>query len=264
MPRVAPIRDRAGAAAGLLDGGVAQEQNIISALVQTVRRLVVQEFVEAERGDFLDGRGRHQRRGSGRFAQWLPAGRLRTGEGSSRWRCPRCLGAGEPFRSSVMTFLEGKQRGARVAVGRDVCARIVDAGCGGCVPRRHRRVADPQECGQRDHRPALGPTTRPSSAGTCPRLTWSACFAMRRSRRCAGMARSRRGWWLGASTPKARRHLLHLASAIRIPKACWTEFSVHARSRLPPPSPVTARRALRRRSGCPSRPVSGSAAGSTG
>jgi hypothetical protein len=42
----------------LLGGGVDPEQNIVSALVEAVTRLVVQELLEGEQGDFLGGRGR--------------------------------------------------------------------------------------------------------------------------------------------------------------------------------------------------------------
>ena len=51
--------------AGLLAGGADRESNIVSALVETVTRLVVQELLEAEQGDFLGGRGRYDRRADG-------------------------------------------------------------------------------------------------------------------------------------------------------------------------------------------------------
>ena len=38
-------------------GGVGRESNIVSPLVETVTRLVVQELLEAEQADFLGGRG---------------------------------------------------------------------------------------------------------------------------------------------------------------------------------------------------------------
>jgi hypothetical protein len=43
----------------LLTGGVGEAENIVSALVDTVTRLVVQELLEAEQGDYLGGRGRY-------------------------------------------------------------------------------------------------------------------------------------------------------------------------------------------------------------
>ena len=42
----------------LLAGGTDRESNIVSALVQAVTRLVVQELVEGEQEDFVGGRGR--------------------------------------------------------------------------------------------------------------------------------------------------------------------------------------------------------------
>jgi hypothetical protein len=42
--------------AGLLAGGADRESNIVSALVETVTRLVVHELLEAEQSDFLGGR----------------------------------------------------------------------------------------------------------------------------------------------------------------------------------------------------------------
>jgi hypothetical protein len=42
----------------LLAGGVDRETNIVSSLVDTVTRLVVQELLEAEQADAVGGRGR--------------------------------------------------------------------------------------------------------------------------------------------------------------------------------------------------------------
>ena len=58
MRRVAPSVTAREQLQWLLDGGVDQDRNIVSALVQAVTRLVVQELVEAEQADFLGGRGR--------------------------------------------------------------------------------------------------------------------------------------------------------------------------------------------------------------
>jgi hypothetical protein len=41
----------------LLAGSIDRERNIVSALVEAVTRLVVQELVEVEQGVFLGGRG---------------------------------------------------------------------------------------------------------------------------------------------------------------------------------------------------------------
>ena len=58
MRRVAPSVVAREQLQRLLGGGVDHEQNIVSALVETVTRLVVQELLEGEQGDFLGGRGR--------------------------------------------------------------------------------------------------------------------------------------------------------------------------------------------------------------
>jgi hypothetical protein len=62
MRRVAPSVLAREQLQRLLGGGVGQEGNIVSALVEAVTRLVVQELLEGEQGDFLGGRGRYEHR----------------------------------------------------------------------------------------------------------------------------------------------------------------------------------------------------------
>jgi putative transposase len=93
----------------LLDGGADEGTNIISALVDIVTRLVVQQPLEGEQADFLCGRGRYRPRVEdqrGSRNGYEPA-RIRTAEGAIGVRVPQVRGAGEPFRSSLMTFLDG-------------------------------------------------------------------------------------------------------------------------------------------------------------
>jgi len=94
---------------GLLAGGADRESNIVSALVETVSRLVVQELLEGEQRDFLGGRGRYDRRGEDQAGSrnGYERGRLRTAEGFVDVAVPQVRGAGEPFRSSLMGFLDG-------------------------------------------------------------------------------------------------------------------------------------------------------------
>jgi putative transposase len=69
----------------------------------------VQELVEAEQADFLGGRGRYERRGEappGLRNGYEPR-RVRTAEGPIEIAVPQVSGAGEPFRSTLMGFLEG-------------------------------------------------------------------------------------------------------------------------------------------------------------
>jgi transposase-like protein len=67
----------------LLAGGTDRESNIVSALVQAVTRLVVQELVEGEQEDFVGGRGRYERHGDDQvgWRNGYEPGRLRTAEG---------------------------------------------------------------------------------------------------------------------------------------------------------------------------------------
>ena len=57
MRRVAPSVIARKRLQQLLAGGVVRETSIVSALVETVTRLVVQELFESEQGDFLGGSG---------------------------------------------------------------------------------------------------------------------------------------------------------------------------------------------------------------
>ncbi len=71
--------------------------------------LVEQELLEAEQADFLGGRGRYERRRQGQAGSGngYEPGRVRTAEGAIDVAVPQVRGAGEPFRSSLMGFLEG-------------------------------------------------------------------------------------------------------------------------------------------------------------
>jgi len=94
----------------LLAGGVDRESNVISVLVETVTRLVVQQLLEAEQADYLGGRGRYERRrGEGQVGSrnGYESGRIRTAEGPIEVAVPQVRGAAAPFRSSLMSFLDG-------------------------------------------------------------------------------------------------------------------------------------------------------------
>ena len=102
MRRVSPSVMAREQLQGLLVGGAGRESNIVSALVETVTRLVVQELLEGEQQDFLGGRGRYDRRGDDQVGSrnGYERGRLRTAEGFVDVAVPQVRGAGEPFRSS--------------------------------------------------------------------------------------------------------------------------------------------------------------------
>src|SRR5678810_437195 len=92
----------------LLAGGADRESNIVSALIETVTRVVV-ELLEAEQGDWLGGRGRYVRRAEGQVGSrnGYEPGRIRTAEGPIEVAVPQVRGAAAPFRSSLMSFLDG-------------------------------------------------------------------------------------------------------------------------------------------------------------
>ena len=79
----------------LLVGGADRESNIVSALVETVTRLVVQELLEGEQQDFLGGRGRYDRRGEGQTGSRSGYER---GPAADRGGVRRCGGAAGPGR----------------------------------------------------------------------------------------------------------------------------------------------------------------------
>jgi hypothetical protein len=67
---------------GLLSEGVDREANIVSARVETVTRLVVQELLEGEQADVLGGGCRCERRREGRgLRNGYERGHIRTAEG---------------------------------------------------------------------------------------------------------------------------------------------------------------------------------------
>jgi putative transposase len=93
----------------LMHGGVEADTNLISALVETATRLVVQQLLEADQADFLGRRGRYQRR-SGDQRGWrngYERGRVRTAEGPIEVAVPQVRDADQPYRSSLMSFLDG-------------------------------------------------------------------------------------------------------------------------------------------------------------
>ena len=109
MRRVAPSVMAREQLEGLLAGAADREANIVSALVETVSRLVVQVLLVGEQRDFFGGRGRYDRRGEGQAGSrnGYERGRLRTAEGFIDVAVPQVRGAAEPFRSSLMGFLDG-------------------------------------------------------------------------------------------------------------------------------------------------------------
>jgi len=109
MRRVPPSMIVRGDLDRLLHGSVDEGTNIVSALVDTVTRLVVQELLEAEQSDYLGGRGRYERRGIDQHGSrnGYETGRIRSAEGAIKVRVPQVRDTDEPYRSSLMSFLDG-------------------------------------------------------------------------------------------------------------------------------------------------------------
>jgi transposase-like protein len=137
----------------------------------------------------VSGRGRYERRGEDEVGSrnGYERGRLRTAEGFVDVAVPQVRGAGEAFRSSLMSFLEGNSEVLESLV-TEMYARGLST----------RDVEDAFRAST-----GSGPTIRPSSPATCPRSRQSICSPTRYSRRCAGTGRRRRCWLPGASTPRA-------------------------------------------------------------
>lgn len=95
----------------LFAGGADPEENLISRLVELATAQVVQSLVEAEQTDYLGGRGRYQPRdpeaGHRGSRNGYVDGSVRTAEGEIGVRVPQVRGTAEPFRSTLMGFLEG-------------------------------------------------------------------------------------------------------------------------------------------------------------
>ena len=91
--------------------GVDHETNIVSALVETVTRLVVRELLEGEQRDFLGGRGRYDRRGDDQTGPGMAISGARCAPREVRG-CGGAAGPGRrrPFRSSLMGFLDGNSK----------------------------------------------------------------------------------------------------------------------------------------------------------
>lgn len=208
----------------LLAGGVDRQTNIVSALVDTVTRLVVQELLEGEQADALGGRGRYERRGGqGGLRNGYERGRLRTAEGAIDVRIPQIRGAGEPFRSSLMSFLEGNS---------DVLERLVTE-----MYARGLSTRDVEDA----FRDATGELLISRSAVSeitdrlwedyeafCARdlseieVEYLFVDAIFESLRRQGAKEALLVAW--AISSDGRKHLLHLGVGNRESERCWTEF----------------------------------------
>ncbi|HKS51812.1 MAG TPA: IS256 family transposase [Pseudonocardiaceae bacterium] len=225
MQRVAPSQIARQQLQELLAGGADRESNIISALVETVTRVVVQELLEGEQADYLGGRGRYERRGEGQVGSrngYAPA-RVRTAEGAFEVAVPQVRGAGQPFRSSLMSFLDGNsavlerlvaEMYARGLSTRDVEDAFRDATGEPLISKS--AVSEITDRLWEDYQAFI---SRDLSEIAVEYLFVDAIFE---SLRRHGAKEALLVAWCIASD--GRKHLVHLAVGNKEAQACWTEF----------------------------------------
>ena len=225
MRRVAPSVIAREQLQALLDGGVDHEHNIVSALVETVTRLVVQELLEGEQGEFLGGRGRYQRRGEDQLGSrnGYERGRLRTAEGFVDVAVPQVRGTGEPFHSSLMSFLDGNsevldslvnEMYARGLSTRDVEDAFRDSTGELLISRS--KVSEITDRLWEDYQAFIA---RDLSELEVEYLFVDAVFES--LRRHGAKEALLVAWCIDSD---GRKHLLHLAVGNKESEACWTEF----------------------------------------
>src|SRR5829696_8146343 len=220
MRRVAPSVLAREQLQQLLAGGLDHESNIVSALVETVTRLVVQELLEGEQRDFLGGRGRYDQTGS---RNGYERGRLRTAEGFVDVAVPQVRGAEGPFRSSLMGFLDGNsevleslvnEMYARGLSTRDVEDAFRDAT--GELLISKSAVSEITDRLWEDYQAFI---SRDLSGIELEYLFVDAVFES--LRRHGAKEALLVGWGIAADGGK---HLLHLAVGNKESEACWTDF----------------------------------------
>jgi transposase-like protein len=221
----------------LLAGGADRESNVVSALVETVTGLVVQELLEAEQSDFLGGRGRYDRRADGQVGSrnGYERGRLRTAEGFVDVAVPQIRGAAEPFRSSLMSFLDGNsevleslvnEMYARGLSTRDVEDAFRDAT--GELLISNSAVSEITDRLWEDYQAFIA---RDLSGLEVEYMFVDAVFES--LRRHGAKEALLVGWCIASDGGK---HLPHLAVGNKESESCWTEFFRHMldrRLRLP-------------------------------
>lgn len=211
--------------AQLLHGDVEEETNIVSALVDTVTRLVVQELLEGEQGDFLGGRGRYAKRGDGQLGSrnGYEPGRIRSAEGAIKVRLPQVRGAGDTYRSGLMSFLEGNsavldrlvtEMYARGLSTRDVEDAFRDAT--GELLISKSAVSEITDQLWSDYEAFIGRDLSQIEA------EYLFCDAVFESLRRQGAKEALLVAWCIDSG--GRKHLLHLAVGNKESEAAWTEF----------------------------------------
>jgi transposase-like protein len=209
----------------LLSGGADRGSNVVSALVETVTRMVVQELLEGEQADYLGGRGRYQRRSEGQVGSrngYEPA-RVRTAEGAFEVAVPQVRGAGEPFRSSLMGFLDGNSQVLERLVGemyaRGLSTRDVEDAFRDATGQMLISKSAVSEITDRLWEDYQAFIARDLSDISVEYLFVDAVFES--LRRHGAKEAVLVGWCIASD---GRKHLLHLAVGNKESQPCWTEF----------------------------------------
>jgi putative transposase len=209
----------------LLNGALDAETNVVSALVQRATRLVVQELLEAEQAEFLGGRGRYERRDLDQRGSrnGYERARLRTAEGAIDVALPQVRGAGEPYRSSLMSFLDGNsdvldrlvtEMYARGLSTRDVEDAFRDATGELLISRS--AVSEVTDQLWEDYQAFISRDLSEIA------VEYLFCDAVFESLRRQGAKEALLVAWCMDS--EGRKHLLHLAVGNKESESAWTEF----------------------------------------
>src|SRR5829696_2013033 len=222
MRRVAPSVMAREQLQQLLARGVDRETNIVSALVETVTQLVVQQLLEGEQQDFL---GRCGRRGEDQAGSrnGYERGRLRTAEGFVDVAVPQVRGAAEPFRSSLMGFLDGNSEVLESLVNemyaRGLSTRDVEDAFRDATGELLISKSAASEITDRLWEDYQAFISRDLSDLEVEYLFVDAVFES--LRRHGAKEALLVGWGIAADGGK---HLLHLAVGNKESEACWTDF----------------------------------------
>jgi putative transposase len=108
--------------------------------------------------DFLGGRGRDERRGEGQRGSrnGYEPGRIRTAEGAIPVAVPQVRGADQPFRSSLMSFLEGNSEVSERLVAEMYARGLSTRDVEDAFRDATGELLISKSAGFRDHRSALG------------------------------------------------------------------------------------------------------------
>src|SRR5579875_2649298 len=222
VPPSVPVREELNR---LLSSGADRETSVVSAFIELAVRLVVQQLLEAEQADFLGGRGRYERRGEGQQGSrsGYEPGRIRTAEGAIPVQVPQVRGANQPFRSSLMSFLEANsevlerlvtEMYARGLSTRDVEDAFRDAT--GELLISKSAVSEITDRLWEDYQAFIARDLSDVA------VEYLFCDAIFESLRRQGAKEALLVAWCIDSD--GRKHLLHLAVGNKESEAAWTEF----------------------------------------